>query len=222
MEADTVEHGGDSPAGDFMRRITYTDIFSGWTEPAAIWNQSAAAVLAQTQAIEQQSPFPLLGFDANHGGQFLNHALWRFFRQRQRPVDFTRSRAYHQNDNAHVEQKHWTKVHQLLGYARYDQPELVERVHALYRGPWRLLQNFFQPVMKLLHQRRRGARVKKLYDRAQTPAPRLLAWSGLSQPQRQQLQSPHATLDPIALTEAVNRQLQQIHRYLREGRRNAA
>lgn len=37
----------------------------------------------------------------------------------------------------------------LLGYARYDQLELVERVYDLDRNEWRLLQNFFQPIMKL-------------------------------------------------------------------------
>ncbi len=222
LEADTVDHGGETTAGDFMRSITYTDIYSGWTEQAAIWNKSAAAVLAQTRQIERELPFPLLGFDADNGSEFLNHALWRYFRQRRRPVQFTRSRAYHKNDNAHVEQKNWTKVRQLLGYARYDQPELVAPVHQLYRHDWRLLQNFFQPVMKLHTKQRHGSRVKKTYAPAQTPAQRLLAWSGLSAPQRQQLSRLQATLDPITLTEAVNRQLQLIRRQLREGRRHAA
>jgi hypothetical protein len=222
LEADTVDHGGDSTAGDFMRSITYTDIYSGWTEQAAIWNKSATAVLAQTRQIERALPFPLLGFDADNGGEFLNYALWRYFQQRGRPIQFTRSRAYHKNDNAHVEQKNWTKVRLLLGYARYDQPELVEQVQQLYRQSWRLLQNFFQPVMKLRHKQRHGSRVKKIYDRPQTPAQRLLAWPGLSAQQRRQLQQLQATLDPITLSEAVNSQLQRIRRQLREGRRDAA
>jgi len=222
LEADTVDHGGETTAGDFMRSITYTDIYSGWTEQAAIWNKSGAAVLAQTRQIERELPFPLLGFDADNGGDFLNHALWRHFQQRRQPVQFTRSRAYHKNDNAHVEQKNWTKVRQLLGYARYDQPALVELVQRLYRGDWRLLQNFFQPIMKLHKKQRHGSRVKKTYDQAQTPAQRLLAWPGLSAQQRQRLRQLQALLDPIALTEAVNRQLQRIRQQLREGRRHAA
>jgi hypothetical protein len=222
LEADTVDHGGESTAGDFMRSITYTDIYSGWTEQAAIWNKSAAAVLAQTRQIERELPFPLLGFDADNGGEFLNHGLWRFFRQRPDPVQFTRSRAYHKNDNAHVEQKNWTKVRQLLGYARYDDPELVPVVQTLYRGDWRWLQNFFQPLMKLRSKQRHGSRVKKTYDPAQTPAQRLLAWPGLDAKTRQWLQQAQATLDPIALSASVNRQLQLIRRYLREGRRHAA
>ena len=222
LEADTVDHGGDSTAGDFMRSITYTDIYSGWTEQAAIWNKSATAVLAQTRQIERELPFPLLGFDADNGGEFLNYALWRYFQRRSAPVQFTRSRAYHKNDNAHVEQKNWTKVRLLLGYARYDQPDLVPLVQQLYRRDWRLLQNFFQPIMKLSKKHRHGSRVQKTYDRPQTPAQRLLNWPGLSAAQRQRFWQLQATLDPITLTEAVNRQLQLIRRQLREGRRRYA
>jgi len=222
LEADTVEHGGETTEGDFMRSITYTDIYSGWTEQAAIWNKSGARVLTQTRKIEAELPFPLLGFDSDNGGEFLNHALWRYFRRRVRPVHFTRSRPYRKNDNAHVEQKNWTKVRQLLGYARYDQPELVDIVHDLYRNEWRLLQNFFQPIMKLRKKERHGSRVKKTYDRPQTPAQRLLSWPGLAADKRTWIRQLQATLNPITLSEAVNQKLQRIRRRLREGARHAA
>lgn len=222
LEADTVEHGGETTEGDFMRSITYTDIYSGWTEQAAIWNKSAAQVLAQTRKIESELPFPLLGFDSDNGGEFLNYALWRYFRRRVRPVHFTRSRAYRKNDNAHVEQKNWTKVRQLLGYARYDRRELVGLVQDLYRNEWRLLQNFFQPIMKLRKKERHGSRVKKTYDRPQTPAQRLLAWSSLPEDKQAWILQLQATLNPLELSEAVNRKLQRIRRLLREGARHAA
>ncbi len=222
LEADTVDHGGDSTAGDFMRSVTFTDIYSGWVEQAAIWNKSASAVVERLQQIERELPFPLVGFDSDNGGEFLNYALLRYLRQRPKPVHFTRSREYRKNDNAHVEQKNWTKVRQLLGYARYDQPELVERVQQLYRNEWRLLQNFFQPVMKLRNKQRDGGRVRKRYDPARTPAQRLLAWEGLAREKRAWLKQMQRTLDPIALTESVNRQLQLVRRLLREGSRDAA
>ncbi len=222
LEADTVEHGGESTAGDFMRSITYTDIFSGWTEQAAIWNKSGHTVLARTRQIEAELPFPILGFDSDNGGEFINHALVLFFGARAQPVYFTRSRAYRKNDNAHVEQKNWTKVRQLLGYARFDRPELVVAVDALYRHEWRLLQNFFQPVMKLVKKQRRGSRVIKHYDRPQTPAQRLLNWKGLSRDKRIWIETLQKSLDPLALSDAVHRQLQDIRRLLREGHCHAA
>jgi hypothetical protein len=222
LEADTVDHGGESTAGDFMRSVTYTDIFSGWIEQAAIWNKSGAAVLRRTREIEADLPFVILGFDSDNGGEFINHALVRFFHGHTPRVEFTRSRAYRKNDNAHVEQKNWTKVRQLLGYARYDRPELVDVVHQLYRGPWRLLQNFFQPAMKLVKKERHGSRVHKKYDRPQTPAQRLLAWPGLRPDVHTWIEKMQRDLDPMELSAAVNRQLQQIRRLLREGRRDAA
>lgn len=222
LEADSVDHGGTSTAGSYMHSLTYTDIYSGWTEQAAVWNKGATGVVSRTRQIEAALPFPLIGFDSDNGGEFLNCHLKRYFTSRKNPVEFTRSREYHKNDNAHVEQKNWTKVRQLLGYARYDQPEVVDVVHDLYRHEWRLLQNFFQPVMKLVEKRREGPKVHKRYDVAQTPAQRLLAWEGLASDKRQWLIHMQSTLDPVELTEVIQRKLKYILKLTREGHRHAA
>jgi hypothetical protein len=102
-------------AGDFIWSLTYTDILSGWTEGGAVWNKGAAGVLAATREVEARLPFDLLGFDSDNGGEFLNHHLWAYLRERQTPVQFTRSRPYHSDDNAHVEQKNWTWAHGKAG-----------------------------------------------------------------------------------------------------------
>jgi len=222
LEADVVEHGGASASGDYLHSITCTDIYSGWVEQAVVWNKGASQVLARIREIEQDLPFPLLGFDCDNGAEFLNHHLWRYLRRRPDPVAFTRSRAYHKNDNAHVEQKNWSKVRLLLGYERYDRPELLAPVQELYRHAWRLLQNFFQPVLKLQRKERRGARLYKRYDQPQTPAERLLAWPGLATDKRLWLEQLQRTLDPISLQEQVMRQQQYIRRLLQKRRRNAA
>jgi len=39
MQADTVAHCGSSMEGDFAWSLTFTDIFSGWTENRAVWNK---------------------------------------------------------------------------------------------------------------------------------------------------------------------------------------
>ncbi len=41
MEADTVAHCGNSPAGDFVWSLTMTDILTTWTENRATWNKGA-------------------------------------------------------------------------------------------------------------------------------------------------------------------------------------
>ena len=144
-----MAHCGASLAGEFIWSLTYTDIFSGWTEGRAVWNKGAAGVLSATEDVEKGLPFALLGFDCDNGGEFLNHHLWTYLAQRQWPVEFTRSRPYHSDDNAHVEQKNWTWPRQLLGYGRLEQASLVAVICAIYKEVWGPLQNFFLPCFKL-------------------------------------------------------------------------
>jgi len=210
LEADTVAHGGESTSGDFIWSLTATDIFSGWTELRAVWNKGAHGVCAQIEAVEKALPFALLGFDCDNGSEFLNHHLWSYFGNGRRGVDFTRSRPYRKNDNAHVEQKNWTHVRCLLGYERLDDPELVEAINRLYRGAWSQLHNFFSPSLKLLEKKREGGKCRKRYAKACTPVQRLLAWSGLTPVARAHLESLERELDPFALKASVERQLRDI------------
>jgi hypothetical protein len=63
--------------------------------------------------------------------EFLNWHLLRFFQDLKKVVGFTRSRPYKKNDNGHVEQKNWTRVRQVLGYDRLENPALVGMINAL-------------------------------------------------------------------------------------------
>lgn len=105
LEADTVAHCGDSLLGMFAYTIDFVDIATGWTEQRAVWGKGEVGVLKQIKNIEVSLPFPLLGFDSDNGSEFLNHHLLRHFTQRKQPIQFTRSRAYHKDDNSHIEQK---------------------------------------------------------------------------------------------------------------------
>ena len=49
-------------------------------------------------------------------------------------VQFTRSRPYKKDDNAHVEQKNWTHVRKLLGWERYDTLQALKIINQLYRA----------------------------------------------------------------------------------------
>jgi hypothetical protein len=105
LEADTVAHCGESLSGIFAYTIDCVDIATGWTEQRAVWGKGETAVLEQIKDIEKSLPFPLLGFDSDNGSEFLNHHLLKHFSQRKHPIQFTRSRAYHKDDNAHVESR---------------------------------------------------------------------------------------------------------------------
>ena len=121
FEADTVAHCGTSLMGDFAWSLTFTDICTAWTENRAVWGKGSLGVCDAIKDIEQHLEFPVLGFDSDNGDEFLNWHLFRYFTERVRnPVQFTRSRPYHSDDNAHVEQKNWTHVRQLFGYWRIE------------------------------------------------------------------------------------------------------
>lgn len=105
LEADTVAHCGSSMAGTFVYSLDTVDIATGWTEQRAIWGNGQTACMEQIKDIEASLPFPLLGFDSDSGPEFLNWHLARYFLNRKNPAQFTRSRPYQSNDNAHVEQK---------------------------------------------------------------------------------------------------------------------
>ena len=210
LEADSVAHCGGSLAGNFIWSLTYTDILSGWTEGGAVWNKGATGVLAATRAVEARLPFALLGFDSDNGGEFLNHHLWSYMRDRKQAVDFTRSRPYHSDDNAHVEQKNWTWARQLLGYGRLEDPELVAPISALYREVWAPWQNFFLPCLKLAQKWRQGSHWRKRYELPRTACQRLCAPGMLTLKARRALRDRYESLDPFALKGELETRLKQI------------
>jgi len=210
LEADSVAHCGGSLAGDFIGSLTYTDILSGWTEGGAVWNKGAAGVLAATREVEERLPLALLGFDSDNGGEFLNHHLWSYMRDRNEAVEFTRSRPYHSDDNAHVEQKNWTWARQLLGYGRLENPEMVGAISALYREVWAPWQNFFLPCLKLEQKWRVGSHWRKRYEPPRTAYQRLCAPGMLTAQQTRPLRERYESLDPFDLKDELEKKLRRI------------
>lgn len=210
LEADTVAHCGSSLAGDFIWSITYTDIYSGWTEGRAVWNKGAQGVLLATKDVEIGLPFALLGFDCDNGSEFLNHHLRQYLTERGKPVEFTRSRPYHKNDNAHVEQKNWAWPRQLLGYDRLEDPSLVEEIVRIYKEVWGPLQNFFLPCLKLEKKWREGSQWRKRYQAPQTAYGRLRAPGILSRKARNHLRDLYESLDPLVLKDELEVRLKKV------------
>jgi hypothetical protein len=99
VEADTVAHCGESTAGDYINSLTFTELFSGWTENRAVWNKSSHAILCQLKELEEKAPFKMENFHADNGSEFLNWALYEHLTGRKMKGPFTRSRAYRKNDN---------------------------------------------------------------------------------------------------------------------------
>ena len=207
VNADTVAHCGDSPAGDFMNSLTMVDLFSGWTVNKAIWKKDAMATLKQIRKAEALLPFNLVEFFSDNGNEFINKDLEKYFANRQAPVRFRRTRAYKKNDGCYVEQKNYTHVRKIFGYQRVSIPELVSLANEIYQVYWNPLQNFFTPSMKLISKERIGAKIVKKYDAPKTPYQRLIESGYLTTDQKKYLIQKYNNLDPYFLRKELDKSL---------------
>jgi len=208
VEVDLVAHCGQTTAGEYLNTLCVVDIATRWTEPLGLPNRGQAATFAAIQRMRgERLPFPLLGIDSDNGGEFINDQLYRYCLAEH--ITFTRSRPYKKNDQAHVEQKNWTAVRQWIGYDRYESPEALALLEAIY-ADLRLFINFFQPTMKLIEKTRVGSKVRKKYDTAQTPFQRLLASPDVDQATKDHLHQLYLSLNPVALRTRIEANLRKL------------
>ena len=207
IEVDLVAHCGDTTEGFYLNTLSAVDIATGWVECQAVWGKGQERVGGAVHKMSRSLPFPLRGLDSDNGSEFINQPLYSYCQRNE--ITFTRSRPYRKNDNAHVEQKNWSVVRRLVGYGRYtSRPSLrhLERVYGLV-GQY---VNFFQPMMKLKHKSRNGARVHKVYDTAQTPYHRLLGYDVLTSQQRMVMQRQYEMLNPVRLKRRIDRAVEDL------------
>lgn len=196
VEIDCVGHEGGDPTGDFCQTLTVTDVHTGWTETAAVKNKAQKWVFTALVGICEDFPFPIKGIDSDNGAEFINAHLLDWCEYNK--LTFTRSRAGHKNDGAHVEQKNWSVVRKAVGYHRYDSPEELALLNEIYEL-LRLQTNFFAPCQKLIAKHRAGAKVTKRYDTAATPYQRVLADPRVTKKAKQQLTGHYQRLNPAQI-----------------------
>ncbi len=210
VEADTVAHCDDSTQGDYVNSLTFTELYSGWTENRAVWNKSADAVLVQLKELETSVPYEMKDFHTDNGTEFLNWALHRHLTGRAVKLPWSRSRAFRKNDNAHCEQKNWTHVRQLFGHDRFEHPELVALMNDLYAQEWSQFTNHFKPTFKLLRREKNAGKTKRVYEaKPLTPYQRLLASPDIPEATKARLRTQHAGLDPFALKKSIEVKLKK-------------
>jgi len=210
VEVDLVSHSGPSARGEFAYTLNLTDIVTSWCESRAVLGRGEHGVVAALNAIREGLPFAIQAMNSDNGSEFINHHLLAY--TQEHGIAFTRSRPYKKDDNAHVEQKNWTHVRRLLGWDRYDTPEQVAAMNALYAGELRLMMNLYQPGVRLIERQRVGTRLTRRYDPAQTPLDRLVDWHGsrrLSAPVRA-LIALREELDPFALSDRIDQGLRAL------------
>ena len=211
LETDTLMHCGTSLEGHYTVSTTTVDISTGWIEQRATYGKGQRDIAEKIKEIEASLPFPILGFDCDNGNELLNQALMRYFLNRKDPVQYTRSRPYHSNDNAHVEGKNWTHVRQWLGYRRFENPRIVTLLNDLYANEWRMFHNFFMPSVKLQAKERIGSKIIKKHDSPKTPFQRILDSKFIPPQTKQTLKEQFKTLNPFKLRKTIDEKIAKVH-----------
>ena len=208
VEVDLVAHSGLGASPECVYSLNLTDLATGWVATRAVQGKGQHGIVTALDTIRRSLPFPLRCLTTDNGSEFLNAHLQTYCAAQG--IAFTRTRPYHKDDNPHVEQKNWTHVRQLTGYARYASAAAAAALNALYTQEWGWLQNLCLPSVQLRAKVRHGARVTRRHDAPQTPWQRVLA-SGVGTPE--QLAPWHhlaATLDPFVLAAAIERKATQL------------
>jgi hypothetical protein len=207
LEVDLVAHCGDNVEGFYLNTLSAVDVATGWYEPVVVWGKGQDRVKGAVYDVQKRLPVPLLGLDSDNGGEFINQSLHEYCRQSG--IIFTRSRSYKKNDSCHVEQKNWSVVRRTIGYDRFNSKAAFQALEGIYTL-LRLYINYFQPVLKLVAKTRHGAKVHKVYDKAQTPYERLLKSGVLSDEKKRQLAAIYLALNPAKLLKQIRQEVEHL------------
>ena len=211
LEVDLVAHCGDTTRGEYINTLNMTDVATGWTICTAFMGRSERFCVEAVELAKPSFPFQILGIDSDNGSEFINAHFRRYCERAQ--ITFTRSRPWKKNDSCHIEQKNWDIVRKMIGYGRFDTAEQLDILRRIYRL-LAFYQNYFQPSRKLLKKQRIGARVRKTYDQARTPAQRLLAHKHISSNTKRTLKQTFRSLNPAQLLRTIQDLTHQMYETL--------
>jgi hypothetical protein len=202
LEVDLVHHSGPVTSGDYVHTLQLIDVATGWSERVAVLGRSYRVMAGGFERVLERLPFAVRELHPDNGPEFLNDHLVRFWGARVPGLTLSRSRPYHKNDNRFVEQKNHSLVRAYFGSARLDTPAQCAALNALYEQMWSYY-NLFQPVLHLEEKTAVGPRLRRRWDRAQTPYERGAATAALPADQRVHLEALYQTTNPRALRRTI-------------------
>ncbi|MGC0252305.1 integrase catalytic domain-containing protein [Pseudactinotalea sp. Z1748] len=200
VEIDLVGHEGGNATGEHAYTLTVTDIATGWTVNRSVRNKAAKWVFEALEHVTAVFPFPIAGIDSDNGSEFINEHLLRYCTDRKIP--FTRSRPGNSNDGAHVEQKNWARVRELVGYLRYDTGAELDLLNQIWEAD-RIFTNYLLPQQKLIFKQRHGAKVTKKHDRATIPHQRAIAHPAVRKMPVIRMNAAFKQIKPAALSRGI-------------------
>jgi hypothetical protein len=211
FETDLVHHGGASSEGQYVHTLQLVDVATGWSECAPLLGRSFLVMEDGFGCILNRLPFAVVEVHPDNGGEFFNAYLLKFWQEKVKNLELSRSRPFQKNDNRFVEENNFSLVRAYLGYQRLDTLAQVRLLHQLYDQLW-LYHNFFQPVMRLQQKIAQppGTRTKRVYDAAKTPFDRLCASGVLDAARKSQLCTLRDNTNPCWVRHAIEHLTHQL------------
>ena len=172
LRVDTV-HQGDRDGVKGIYIINLVDEVTQYEYIGVVRGISERFLIPALEALLLLFPFPVLGFHADNGSEYINHQVAALLNKLHIPK-FTKSRARHSNDNALVEGKNAHVVRKWFGHDHIPQcyAGVVNEFALRELSPF---LNFHRPCLYATEYRDAKGRVRRKYQRkdAMTPFEKL-------------------------------------------------
>jgi transposase InsO family protein len=141
LRVDTV-HQGDWDGAKGVYHINAVDTVTQWQVVGCASKISEAHLLPVLEAMLHQFPFPLLGFHADNGSEYINRTVAKLLEKLK--AEFTKSRANRSQDNALVEGKNGAVIRKHIGYGHIpsQHAEALQKFYTRHLNPY---LNFHRP-----------------------------------------------------------------------------
>jgi hypothetical protein len=211
FEVDLVHHCGVSADGQYVHTLQMVDVATGWSECAPILGRSFLVMEDGFGCILNRLPFGVVELHPDNGSEFFNSFLLKFWKDKVKGMELSRSRPFQKNDNRFVEENNFSLVRAYVGYQRLDTVAQISLLHQLYDQLW-LYHNFFQPVMRLKQKiaQTDSFRSKRVYDQAKTPFDRLCASGVLDATRKNLLYALRDNTNPCLVRRSIERLTSQL------------
>ncbi len=135
-------HQGDLDGVKGLYHINAVDCVTQFEIIATCERLSEAYLMPVIEALLESFPFPILGFHADNGSEYINQTVAELLEKLR--VEFTKSRPRHSNDNGLAETKNGAIVRKHLGYSHIPSRFATE-VNAFCRDYLNPYVNFHRP-----------------------------------------------------------------------------
>jgi len=202
LSADTVAHCGDSMKGDYLWTLNVTDALIGWTETITVKNRARKHIIEGHEIILPAFPYKIIAINYDGGSEFINYDMVDY--SKMQDYEMTRSRPYHKNDNAHVEQRNYEIVRKHAFRFRYEGQSTQNILNALWY--WvNLRKNYLVPCRKCIgHTKTKSGRTRGIYDEPKTPYRRCLESEHISSRAKARLTKTYERLNDALVTRKIN------------------